>query len=255
MLEELFELLYKKLEEENENDKKSKNGYFEYFVHVILKNETYKNSGVIISDKAVKNYYEKYVEKKENKSGEPKNNLKNVIAKYLGFKNYDHFLLTHNTKNSIKSSAPSINSFYTKKTITQKKSPRIVIGIIVSLIVLLFFYSYTNSKTGNCIIWENTVFKQISCSSKIAIDNTIYNIDINNFKKIEANKHTVFFNKRKPLVWYGKSLSGKMEFFNNRGVHPFTLKELKPITEYIINKYILKKTKDKTITNLETAKN
>lgn len=101
MLEELFTLLYKKLESEKENDKKSKNGYFEYFVNVILKNDAYKDSAVIISSKAIKNYYEKYVEKKENKSGEPKNDLKNIIANYLGFNDYLDFEKSfHETKNN-----------------------------------------------------------------------------------------------------------------------------------------------------------
>ncbi|MGY0407981.1 MAG: hypothetical protein ACWIPJ_06465 [Polaribacter sp.] len=48
-------------------------------------------------------------------------------------------------------------------------------------------------------------------------------------------------------IWYGKASSGKMEFFTHRGIHPETLKELKPITEYIINRYVLTNKEDKTI--------
>ena len=33
----------------------------------------------------------------------------------------------------------------------------------------------------------------------------------------------------KPTIWYGKSDKGELEFFNSRGIHPATGKELKPI--------------------------
>tara|TARA_R110002049_G_scaffold24588_16_gene87030 strand:+ start:493 stop:651 length:159 start_codon:yes stop_codon:yes gene_type:complete len=45
MLEELFIQLFEKLKTENDNNKKPKNGYFEYFVNIILKNDTYKAVG------------------------------------------------------------------------------------------------------------------------------------------------------------------------------------------------------------------
>ena len=40
-----------------------------------------------------------------------------------------------------------------------------------------------------------------------------------------------------------------MEYFTQRGVHPETLKELRPITKYIINKYIITKKGDEVIVN------
>ena len=40
-----------------------------------------------------------------------------------------------------------------------------------------------------------------------------------------------------------------MEYFTQRGIHPETLKELDPITEYIINKYVFTEKEDKTILN------
>ena len=54
MLEELFIQLFEKLKTEKDNNKKSKNGYFEYFVNIILNNDTYKIVGFSISQKAVK---------------------------------------------------------------------------------------------------------------------------------------------------------------------------------------------------------
>ena len=77
----------------------------------------------------------------------------------------------------------------------------------------------------------------------------IYNVDIDNFEKVEVSKTTSFFKDKNPLLWYGKSSIGKMDFFTNRGIHPETLNELKPVTEYIINKYVYESNVDKTILN------
>ena len=63
-------------------------------------------------------------------------------------------------------------------------------------------------------------------------------VDIDFFKKIEVNNSSLFFKYGKPIVWYGKSKNGEMEYFNSRGLHPETMNELKPITKYIIRKYI-----------------
>ena len=77
----------------------------------------------------------------------------------------------------------------------------------------------------------------------------IYNIDIDNFNKAEVSENTSFFKDNNPLFWYGKSSIGKMDFFTNRGIHPETLNELKPVTKYIIHKYVYESTADKTILN------
>jgi hypothetical protein len=62
-----------------------------------------------------------------------------------------------------------------------------------------------------------------------------------------VKEETTFFENGKPIIWYGKSAAGKMEYFNHRGIHPETLKELNPITEYIIIKYLIKNKAEKTI--------
>lgn len=249
MLEELFIQLFEKLKTEKDNNKKSKNGYFEYFVNIILNNDTYKIVGFSISQKAVKNYYEKYVEKKVNKSGEPKSELKDLIAQYLEFEDYTQFenynkRITENNPEQLK----EVIDLKMQIGFKEKYKNHIIVTSIISIFVIfLVLNKYNTTDSDTCIIWKETHFEKSACTIKNAIANSVYNIDIVNFKKIEVTKETMFFKKGNPQIWYGKSSNKKMEYFTRRGIHPETLKELDPITEYIINKYVFTEKSDKTI--------
>lgn len=41
----------------------------------------------------------------------------------------------------------------------------------------------------------------------------------------------------KAIIWYSK-VGDSIEFFNTHGMHPETGRALRPITSYIINKYV-----------------
>lgn len=237
MLNTLFVQLFEKLKTEKENDSTKTSGCFKFFIDRILEERFQKIN--IISSRTLTNYYNKYVEKRENKAGEPNSEIKNLISVYLGFENYTHF------ENSNKKTEELIPKRDKRKLPINK----VLFGALALLILSVFYFinEYNNSSLETCIIWKQNHFETSSCTTKNSINNLVYNIDINTFKKIEATKETTYFKEGNPLVWYGKSSTGKMEFFNRRGVHPKTLKELKPITEYIINKYIYINVSDKTL--------
>ena len=44
--------------------------------------------------------------------------------------------------------------------------------------------------------------------------------------------------KSQPLILYGKNAAKEYEYFTHPGLHPETGKTLKPISRYIIKKYI-----------------
>ena len=59
------------------------------------------------------------------------------------------------------------------------------------------------------------------------------------FKKINPDCEYSFFNNDGSVrVWYGKNVSKELEFFTDLGLHPETGKTLKPITQYMIDKYV-----------------
>lgn len=120
-----------------------------------------------------------------------------------------------------------------------------VIGFAVFL--SLFFIGYTVKNIifpeKECMLWIGNHYEAVDCKNeKLAIGNitsvVVLNENLLSFKKIEVDTNTVFFKKGKPIVWYGKSFDGNYEYFNQPGLHPETEKTLKPISKYIIKKYI-----------------
>jgi len=226
MLKKLLSQLFDKLEGERDNDKKSKNGNAVYFVEEILENKLGKPN--YISARALKDYYDKYVEGKENKAGEPSSELKNIIASYLGYKDF----LDFETKNK----EEKIGFVSVKEAV---KKPTIKWTAAALLIAILSFTvsneTFFNRK--DCLVWKIDHYEKIECKNELP-NPLLKDVNIEEFKKVTVSDTTVFFINDHPVIWYGKSAKGELEYFNSRGVHPTTMKELKPITKYLIKKYV-----------------
>ncbi|WP_456422952.1 hypothetical protein [Lutibacter sp.] len=219
MLKELFLQLFKKLANEPKNDKKSKNGNAIYFVEEILENRYDKIN--YISSKTIKSYYERFVEEKDNNAGEPASELKDYIANYLEYSNFSEFETTNSEKDQ-------------KKPF--KKLKWILISVSFMMVLGFLYYNNSTSTNNQCLVWIQDHYKRIDCKGQEP--NPLLNdVNIDKFKKIQVTKNTKFIRNGHPIIWYGKSIDGKLEYFNSRGVHPITLKELKPITKYMIEKY------------------
>lgn len=216
MLKKLFVDLFEKVKNEEENNSTTKNGISTYFAETLLDEKFNKPN--FISAKAIKGYYEKYVEGKLNSSGEPKTELKNLISEYLGYNNFQEF----NTMNKKKNRLNIKNLAYA-----------VAIIVITSLTTLQF----NNADPKPCVEWNTDHYEIIDCNNEYP-NPILKDVDIDNFKKLIVTKNSVFYKYGKPIVWYGRSSNRKIDFFNSRGVHPETLKELKPITDYIIDKYV-----------------
>jgi len=62
---------------------------------------------------------------------------------------------------------------------------------------------------------------------------------IESFEQLDPSCETQFFNEDgSAKVWYVKNKDGKLEYFSSYGLHPKTGKALRPITQYMIGKYI-----------------
>ncbi|WP_310378231.1 hypothetical protein [Flavobacterium sp.] len=98
----------------------------------------------------------------------------------------------------------------------------------------------------NCMFWNKTHYDAVVCDKgNDTLEVYPFNQEVlDNFKKIKVSDTTTFFKNGDtdhPLVWYGKAPDKKeYEYFNQPGLHPETGKTLKPVSKYIIEKYILK---------------
>lgn len=150
-----------------------------------------------------------------------------------------------------KESLDNFNSEEEKKE-EKKKKRGIPFVFIVGILTLgiSVFYNVKTTTEKNCMIWNIDHYETFDCNNKQ--QGFIYNMSpipsdeklLNNFRKIEVDSNTPFFDaKKQPIVWYGKNANKEYEYFTHygNGKHPETGKTLKPISNYIINKYIKNK--------------
>lgn len=90
--------------------------------------------------------------------------------------------------------------------------------------------------------WQNDHYEAVVCESKAEGFLDLYttlprNKELLHFRKIQVCDTTLFFRNNRPIVWYSKNKK-KLEFFNGPGFNPENGKPLKPITHYMIDKYV-----------------
>lgn len=129
-----------------------------------------------------------------------------------------------------------------------KKNWKKKAGIGILALTGIFSVGYTAKdlmfQDKECMQWQNDHYEYVDCNSNNSqgfLEIPIEPADENKakLKKIEVTENTTFFVNDKPVIWYGK-VNGEPEFFNTHGFHPITGKPLKPITKYMIDKWVKK---------------
>jgi hypothetical protein len=115
----------------------------------------------------------------------------------------------------------------------------ILVGL-VALIVAGVYLFWGHGAPEGCMIWAADRYKQVSCNQKqgeamiIALDTS----KLVHFKKI--TRQDTITAQALGRVWYSK-INNNVEFFTADGYHPVHVeRHLKPLTLYMINKYIRK---------------
>ena len=115
------------------------------------------------------------------------------------------------------------------------------IGVAIVLCVgFAAIYEFFPSK--GCMQWTGTKYEIVDCDLK-APDNNIELLDANqvNMERIKVCDTTAFFVNEKAVVFYARS-SDSLECFNQIGYHPERRSlYLKPITHYMIGRYVSNK--------------
>ncbi len=130
------------------------------------------------------------------------------------------------------------------------------IGIYIGIAFLAASGMYVYYNSGNhksaamgttlpfaesCMYWTGDHYEQVSCNKKIK-DALVIALD--SFKLVHFKKITTpdtITHQHIGRIWYIKN-EGNIEFYTSEGAHPVDMKKrLKPVTGYIIDKYILSK--------------
>lgn len=95
-----------------------------------------------------------------------------------------------------------------------------------------------------CMQWQSDHYELVDCQNKVDGLYSSAPIIPTDEKAIELKKlivsdTTTFFEGGKAKIWYCK-VDGVPEFFDGPGFHPITGKGLRPVTDYIIEKYVKK---------------
>jgi hypothetical protein len=115
----------------------------------------------------------------------------------------------------------------------------ITIGITFCLMIVVY---YCFVKKKDCMQWSDNHYDEVSCELEVQGAGTFnspetYDERIINLRRIQVCDTTTFFINNKAVVWYAK-VGDNAEFFNTHGMHPENGKALRPVTHYIINKYV-----------------
>ena len=199
------------------------------------------------SEKSLRNLFNETSDNNEIIIKQPK--VVQALAKYLGYKDYRDF---DNQNYEKREEVGKVNVGITTETNASKNKEsndgserkKIILKIVISISFLiafgLFGYNYFNKQEW--MEWDGTKYVETSFDSqklKEGILKAYKEERITDFERLLPNCETKFFNEDGTVrVWYGKNNDGILEYFTSYGLHPESGKTLKPITKYMIGKYI-----------------
>ncbi len=135
----------------------------------------------------------------------------------------------------------AVQPMFFKKKEVSFYSKKLVIPCLLALMILSSL-AYVYLPRKECMQWQKDHYEAVNCETKAVGFLDLYstmplNKNMLNFKKIKICDTTTFFKHNKPILWYCKN-GKQLEFFNGPGFNPENDKPLKPITQYMINKYL-----------------
>ncbi len=191
------------------------------------------------SERSLRDFYNAAINPDCKEVNIPQEEVVMALADYLEYASFKEYL----AKNPIdkKKAIPEIvRPTTSQKTMAFFKKNKITLIVILLFVVGIGGYFYITRQRW--MEWQDTHYVEVSFDSQKLNEGTLkfYKEErIENFKRIIANCSTQYFRKDGEVnIWYGKNKDGKLQYFTSYGLHPETGKTLKPITQYMIGKYV-----------------
>jgi len=192
-------------------------------ISIVLLNE-YK---IQVSGRTLRNLYDEAINISEKKDISISSNYIHELCRYLGYKDYNCVIKDSNVDSK-------------NKVILYIKKHWFI--ILICFVTLSSSIGFVNYNPQRWMIWDGNKYVEVNFDSKKYTLNQLKLLDkekIKNFYKTIPNCQTSFFTEDGiEKLWYSKSKNGDLECYSSLGKHPKTGKTLKPISRYMIKKYI-----------------
>lgn len=185
-----------------------------------------------ITDKSLRRYYKK--------ESSPKKAVLDAMAQFLEFRDYEDYVKKRNPE-ILKPSATLRSELDNSISKEKKRRPgRRIKGALFLFLGLILgtggYHGFIKS-SPDCIRWTGEQYVAAICSGD-ALDIPYRQDLLDDFRQVRVSDTTQFFSSGKPQIWYLKT-SNQLEYFSAPGLHPISGETLRPITPYMIDKYVL----------------
>lgn len=194
-----------------------------------------------ITDRRLRDYYNEAIVIQTDKDIKiAQQDVINGLCQYLGYESYQAFL-GNPSHAVVPKDVPTTHLPPKSKPLTFVKKHR---TLLLSLLVVTVLVIYIVKINQLCwMVWNGETYEEAPYKAELVQNGTlkICNADrLEHFRQLKTiTCDTEFFNADGSVkVWYGKNKNGDLEYFTSHGLHPETGKTLKPITMYMIRKYV-----------------
>lgn len=218
MVQQLLRNCFKQLK--NETEITSKTGLCKFLADRLTDDFDYS-----VSYRTLERLYNGYI-LESGKQPEVKQKLLDKLAEYQGFLNYADYVSRNKKQRA--DTTPEGKSALNLTAYT-------LIGII--LIALVGYPIYREFDRTDCMIWINDHYEKAECKGGASEK---YNEQrFENMKKLDVDCSTEFFNASgEAVIYYDKINSDTVIFYSFYGPSPESRDDLKPVTDYMIDKYV-----------------
>lgn len=158
-----------------------------------------------------------------------------ALCNYLGFDTYEEYALSEGGSLHIPDSIEKQK--HSMAFMARHKWP---LSIIFFIVAGSGIYFMTNKQRW--MIWDETHYIEVPFDAEALQNGQLKLLKkdrIKSFIKVRLSCESEFFNPDgSAKFWYGKNRNKELEFFTDLAKHPETGKALKPLTTYMIDKYI-----------------
>jgi hypothetical protein len=131
-----------------------------------------------------------------------------------------------------------VNTDFVGKKVTKIRKATIIKAAIIALMIFVLAGLYL-AYEGECMYWAGVQYEKCSCHLK-KTDTAIIAFDAQKATLKKITRPDTITHSAVGRVWYIK-INNSIEYYTAEGFHPVdTKKRLKPITIYIIDKYVKK---------------